>query len=382
MIRKLTIVIALLPFIFQGATVRKAQALQKIVTSQEVESVSMVTDLIPVADNVVILFDTSSSMGAPYKNSGKTKLQAAKELLLQRVKQFPDAFPNLKVGLYSYASSPRKLLDLTGYQVFHEMQKFDKTSFLQAVEQLPEKAGGATLLQNALTHLDKLLATLSGRTAVFLFTDGNYTKTANISRPIVLAKKLTDKYDVIFHLVSTTDERKQALITEDLASVNEASRVYPFETLLEQPEFLTGAVFVIKPSYIVSTETREKVVGFRLDNILFDFDESTIKADFVGELNAAGEMLQKKTDARILLTGFTDNHGTEEYNLSLSHRRADAVKDYLIRNFQIDESRIALFWYGENAAAANNATEDGRSKNRRAEGVILDVNDSSPPGEL
>ena len=60
------------------------------------------------------------------------------------------------------------------------------------------------------------------------------------------------------------------------------------------------------------------------------------------------------------MAGHTDNKGSEEYNLSLSHQRVEAVADYLAKEFNIDSSRIATFWYKEAAPVASNDTEEGR----------------------
>jgi len=58
----------------------------------------------------------------------------------------------------------------------------------------------------------------------------------------------------------------------------------------------------------------------------------------------------------------------------LSHQRVEAVADYLAKEFNIDSSRIATFWYGEAAPMASNDTEEGRQKNRRVVGFISGIN--------
>jgi OOP family OmpA-OmpF porin len=303
-----------------------------------------------------------------------TKLQVAKKLLQQRAARFPDVFPELNVGLYTYTPPSSLLPDSKGYRVFYKMQPFNKDAFIKAVDSLPEEASGPTLLQNALRQLDKLLEKLSGRTVVFLFTDGGYNEYEAEKKPLVLARELAEKYDVSFQIISTTTIKKQKEIMEAVASINSSSRVYPIEALLSHPEAYSGAVFVLEESYIIAAETREEVVGLKLDNILFDFDGTGIKMEFNDELNDAGSILQNKPDSYIVLAGFTDNRGDEEYNLALSRRRVEAVADYLANDFQIDKSRVAFFWYGEAARVAYNDTVDGRQKNRRVLGFISRAN--------
>lgn len=366
----LVVIIALLVF---GANVQPTMALEEIVETETVVNVSMTEEMVQLADNVVILFDSSSSTGELYQDSGLTKLQAAKKLLYQRASAFPDVFPKLNVGLYSFTPAASLVPNLKGYEVFYEMQPFNKSTFLQAVNNLPEKASGATLIQNALIRLDGLLEKLTGRTVVFLFTDGNYSKASTASKPIVLAQNLAKKHKVNFQLISTAGSEKQERIIEAVASINESSRVFSLDALLDRPQVYTGAIFVLEESYIIAAENRDEVVGFKLDHILFDFESSDVKVEFTDELKAVGEVLKNNPDSYLVLAGFTDSQGSAEYNLGLSHRRVEAVGKYLAEKFHIDQSRISLFWYGEASPVASNDTVEGRSKNRRVLGFIAGV---------
>lgn len=371
--RKIVCIMALFSLLTFGVNMRQAIALEAVVKTHTVPVVFKSEELIRVADNVVILFDSSSSTDEEYNDSGMTKLQVAKKLLQQRAARFPDAFPELNVGLYTYTPPASLLPDSKGYRVFYKMQPFNKAAFIEAVDSLPEKSSGPTLLQNALRQLDKLLEKLSGRTVVFLFTDGGYNKSGAAKKPVVMARELAEKYDVSFQIISTTDMEKQEKIMEAVASINSSSRVYPIEELLSHPEAYTGAVFVLEESYIIAAQTRAEVVALKLDHILFDLNGTGIKMEFNDELNAAGTILQDKPDSYIVLAGFTDNQGDEEYNLALSRRRVEAVADYLVKAFKIDKSRVAMYWYGEAAPVADNDTVEGRQKNRRVLGFITSV---------
>ena len=85
------------------------------------------------------------------------------------------------------------------------------------------------------------------------------------------------------------------------------------------------------------------------------------------ELNQLGKFLQTNPKAFVALQGFCDNRGTPEYNMKLSRERAEAVTDYLMKNFKLDSGRVATMWYGEGNPAASNDTPEGRAKNRRVE---------------
>lgn len=108
--------------------------------------------------------------------------------------------------------------------------------------------------------------------------------------------------------------------------------------------------------------------------IHFDFDKAEIEAEFSGGLNTVGEILKTNPNSYIVLAGHTDNVGSDEYNLALSHQRVEAVAAYLAERFKIDPNRIETFGYGSASPVATNDTAEGREKNRRVVGFIAGVN--------
>jgi OOP family OmpA-OmpF porin len=103
-------------------------------------------------------------------------------------------------------------------------------------------------------------------------------------------------------------------------------------------------------------------------NVLFDFDQSTIKPEgkealdeVIHKLNLAGAQLQL-----IVSTGHADSTGSAAYNTDLSLRRAEAVKAYLVSN-GIDTNDIKTAGVGESQPSADNATAEGRTENRHVE---------------
>ena len=74
---------------------------------------------------------------------------------------------------------------------------------------------------------------------------------------------------------------------------------------------------------------------------------------------------------RVIVQGHTCRIGTEQYNLGLSQRRADAVKRKFVDGYGIDRARIEAQGYGEARPVADNTTLEGRRKNRRVIAVTL-----------
>ncbi|MGB5701149.1 OmpA family protein [Muriicola sp.] len=104
--------------------------------------------------------------------------------------------------------------------------------------------------------------------------------------------------------------------------------------------------------------------------VYFDTNKSNIKGTSVETLNKLAGVFKEYPKTVILVEGHTDSAGTDEYNLGLSKLRAESVTNYLISQ-GLDSSRFTTKWYGEAQPVADNATSEGKSKNRRVEiGIV------------
>jgi OmpA-OmpF porin, OOP family len=103
-----------------------------------------------------------------------------------------------------------------------------------------------------------------------------------------------------------------------------------------------------------------------LDDVLFDFDKSTVKPEAGKILDRLVTFMNENKDKRVNLSGYTDSVGAEAYNQRLSERRVNSVKDYIVRK-GVDSSRVSGQGFGESKPIADNKTKDGRAKNRRVE---------------
>jgi len=101
-------------------------------------------------------------------------------------------------------------------------------------------------------------------------------------------------------------------------------------------------------------------------DFLFDVNSSVVKPGAYNEIDRLARVLNQYPATRIRVEGYTDSTGTEEYNLKLSQRRAEAVKQLLISK-GVSPGRITAMGYGESKPKASNATPYGRQLNRRVE---------------
>jgi peptidoglycan-associated lipoprotein len=98
--------------------------------------------------------------------------------------------------------------------------------------------------------------------------------------------------------------------------------------------------------------------------VYFDFDKAEIKPSESGRLTAIVAWLKQYPNVKFTIGGHADDRGSQEYNLALGDRRANAVRAYLVSN-GIAESRIAVTSFGEERPVCREHTEECWSKNRR-----------------
>jgi len=118
-------------------------------------------------------------------------------------------------------------------------------------------------------------------------------------------------------------------------------------------------------------------------SLAFQINSAAISDNYKKDLNAAASVFKNYEDTHILIEGHTDDTGSAEYNMSLSEKRAKAVRDYLISQ-GVDASRLTAKWYGETQPKYPN-DEANRAKNRRVELAIYaneDMKQAAKEGEL
>jgi peptidoglycan-associated lipoprotein len=103
--------------------------------------------------------------------------------------------------------------------------------------------------------------------------------------------------------------------------------------------------------------------------VFFDYDESRIRTDAEQTLQRKIPLLRTNANVVLAITGHADERGSNEYNLALGLRRANAVRDFL-SGFGIDASRINTDTMGEDRPLEMGTTEAAYARNRRAEFVV------------
>ena len=117
----------------------------------------------------------------------------------------------------------------------------------------------------------------------------------------------------------------------------------------------------------------ERGLVLTLGDVTFDFNEATLKSGGLRTIRDLAKFMEEYPERNILVEGHTDSIGSDEYNLGLSERRANAVRQALI-GLGVSGQRIRIQGVGKMQPVASNATEIGRQQNRRVEVIISDEN--------
>jgi outer membrane protein OmpA-like peptidoglycan-associated protein len=127
----------------------------------------------------------------------------------------------------------------------------------------------------------------------------------------------------------------------------------------------------------ISVETID-IAGERTDRVKMDvsvgfaYKSTSLSAESVSALEDAALLLGKFPTADAIVAGYTDSVAPQAYNVKLSQKRAEAVREALIDDYGIDSSRLTAIGYGKDNPIADNETPEGRAKNRRVE-LVMDI---------
>jgi len=139
----------------------------------------------------------------------------------------------------------------------------------------------------------------------------------------------------------------------------------PSETIQPQKE----PVVVVETPAVTETDIADKGTGAaasaNLQDVFFDFDQSAITDQAKTLLKGNADWLLAHRDVRLRIEGTTDERGTDQYNLALGERRAQAVKQYLV-SLGVEAGRMETISYGEEKQYCKESNESCWSQNRRA----------------
>ena len=326
-------------------------------------------------NNFLLIQDASSSMS---KTKGKTfnydssKFEISKELARCLNNTLPDDFnANAGMRVFGPVSTKKGLI--------YGMSTYNKEALGNAVNSLG-KTGGVSALANVIDNGNTDLSNMSGNAAVIILSDGLYTGGSN---PVAAAARMKEMYgdNVCIYTVLIGEDAKGKMTMEQIADAGKCGFATDLETIGQSQgmnKFVTDVFLakvmrkpappappppVIKKPAPVMEKPVEKI-SMTL-HFEFDFDKAVVRPEAHDDATKIADSMKKYSKANVLLEGHTDSKGNEDYNMNLSKRRAESVKNYLVENFNVDASRISTIGYGESNPISTNDTPAGRQSNRR-----------------
>jgi len=337
-------------------------------------------------DNFVVVLDASQSMTEDYK--GRSKFDQAKQLIANMNQTIPPL--DYRAGLVAFGSG--SCLDGKDAKVLYGMSSYRRAD-LQAGLDSQKCAGGVTPMSEGVAASHGALQTSTlGRTALIVVSDFKEVYEGGvIEKAKKLKEALGDKL-CIYPIVVGQDRGKKfadelakfggcgfAVNADDISSPN-AMADYVTKVFLApappKPAPVAAAPAVLDSDGDGVPDSRDKCPNtpkgvrvnadgcWELKGVFFDTDKAVIKDPRV--LDEAVGIMKANPKITGEVHGHTDSTGSEAHNQRLSERRANAVRDYFIKQ-GISADRVRAKGFGESKPIASNDTEEGRAMNRRVE---------------
>jgi OOP family OmpA-OmpF porin len=366
----------------------------------------------PKVDNFVVILDTSSSMAERY--NGQAKADIAKNFLMVMNQTLPELKYNGALRIFGINSS---LPDRWTMSVY-DLKSYSKAEFESALKDVKGPSGTSSRpLAKAITAVGDDLKSTQGPIAVIIVSDGKDMD----QEPVEAAKALNGKFGdrLCIDTVQVGNDSGGKTILEQITGASGCGFSTTTDRLANSSNLagFVESVFLAKAAPMAAADSdgdgvpdnKDKcpntpkgvnvdVFGCPLDAdrdgvadyldqcpntpmgatvdargcwtyaavVLFDINSAEVKSEAYPMLNEAVLILKKNPDLNVEIDGHADNTGTAAYNMMLSGKRAEAIKDFLVTR-GIDPKRLTTKGFGFTKPAASNDTKEGRAKNRRVE---------------
>jgi OOP family OmpA-OmpF porin len=337
-------------------------------------------------DSFVVVTDASQSMTEDYK--GRSKFDQAKQLIANMNQTIPPL--DYRAGLVSFGSG--SCLDGKDARVLYGLTSYRRADFAAGLDS-QKCASGVTPMSEGISASHGALQTSPlGQTALIVVSDfKEIYEGGAIERARKLKEALGDKL-CIYPIVVGQDRGKKfadelakfsgcgfAVNADDISSPN-AMADYVTKVFLApappKPAPVAAAPAVLDSDGDGVPDSRDKCPNtpkgvrvnadgcWELKGVFFDIDKAVIKDPRV--LDEAVAIMKANPKLTGEVHGHTDSTGSAAHNQRLSERRANAVRDYFIKQ-GISGDRIRAKGFGETMPVASNDTAEGRALNRRVE---------------
>jgi len=308
-------------------------------------------------------------MAHPSSCQGMVKEQAVVQLLHKMNKRIPNrTFETaFRVFGYKYALTKADLSTLyfgpAPYKEDHIEVAIDRLATAESISPIAE----------GVKESESDLQALPMPKALLTFSD--FQESFGAGKPLQEMENARRQHKEAFTAYNfyLTQEKAAQKLAKDMAKAG-GGQAWEICPLLEDEDAFENMMLTVFGSADLCTNAP---AGAQVDergcwvvayNEYFDFNKAEVKKEFRPKLVEAAGLLKEAVNPqeKVVIAGFTDNKGTQEYNMSLGQRRAQAVADILIAE-GVEADRLTVVSYGQNNPVAENTTEAGRARNRRVE---------------
>ncbi|MFI3271219.1 MAG: OmpA family protein [Pseudomonadota bacterium] len=309
----------------------------------------------PKVSSFDFVVDYSGSMAMDFADGNEEKIAMAKAILDEINSKIPDfAYEG---GLHTFAPSSEAV----------SMGPWNRADYAEGIASLEEdyEVYGRTTPMTA--GLDKALPAIEAmprKSAVIIVSDGEANRGPN---PIAAAQNIADLNGVCLYSISLADTAAGQATMEAIGGLSSCGGSFNGVDLLDSSAAMNAfveEVFIEKTFVAAPAPVVEEAIVLR--NINFAFDSAQLNAEAQDILNEVASIIKANSSKEVLITGHTDSTGPEGYNQTLSVRRADSVRAYLVSE-GVAADRISAAGDGEMNPKFNNDTAEGRKLNRRVE---------------
>ncbi len=328
--------------------------------------------LVQKTNNFEMILDTSASMDDPYSWAHfaySSPLKTTKlEYEQQLARLFNDTIPNLKLtaGLRDFAGE-RWLTRPFVTKLWYGMAPYVKEDLGKSIFEV-NTYGVESPLDAALDAATADLKPLAGKSAVIIFSDGLEMPKAVASAQ---AMKASLKDSVCIYTVQIGNDPDGKELLDQVVKAGACG----FGVKGEQVSTAAGMadfvekIFLGPPAAAAAAPSAAAALPegaiAQLDTIYFDFDKYNIKSEFKDTVKKNADYFKANKANNVLITGNCDERGTNEYNMALGQRRADAAAKAL-KAAGVEGKRIKTVSYGEEKPVCTEHNEACWAKNRNA----------------
>lgn len=347
---------------------------------------------VPKVDNFVVILDTSSSMADKYGQKEKAKI--SKDFLSAMNQTLPELKYNGALRTFGHSAY---LPDRSTMPVYG-VTSYSTSGFESALNGVKAPSGSSPLpLAKAIDAAGSDLQSAQGPIAIVIVSDGEDMDQVPVKAAEALKGQFGDR--LCINTVQIGDDPGGKAILEQIAKTGGCGTSTNADQLASSANMagFVESVFLAKsaskpapkPAPLPAapmdsdgdgvTDDKDQCPdtpkGATVDErgcwtyaavVLFDFDSAKVKPEAYPILEEAVLILKKNPDLVVEIDGHTDSTGPAAYNMTLSDKRAKAIKDHFVYR-GVDPKQLPTKGFGFTKPAVSNDTKEGRAKNRRVE---------------